>query len=67
MAMIYKGDGNAHINGVPARDLTDEEVKALATAWGVSLAECEGMLMKFKLYALAPKTVTKAAEKKEES
>jgi hypothetical protein len=75
MALIYKGDGIAAINDavaghIPARDLSDEEVQDIAKRWGLSLAETEGLLMKHKLYALAPKQgkaeLAKRQEMKEE-
>lgn len=65
MGLIYKGDGNQHILGVPARDLTDDEVQAIAREWGYSLAETEGLLIKHKLYMVAPKASPKTASKKE--
>jgi hypothetical protein len=66
MALKFMGKFPEHINGVPARDLDDSEVQAIASEWGLSLAETEGLLIKHKLYALIPKTVAKATVKKDE-
>jgi hypothetical protein len=66
MALKFLGTFPEHINGVPARDLDDSEVQAIATEWGVSLAECEGLLMRHKLYTSVPKTVAKATKVEKE-
>lgn len=63
--LIYKGTLPQRINGVPARDLTVDDVKQVAQAWGLSTTETEGLLIKHKLYAFVsstPKTNKKAAE-----
>lgn len=65
MALIYKGKRGEFINDVPARDLTDEEVQDIANKWGLSIAETEGLLIKQKLYAVAPKAAPKTSAKKE--
>lgn len=59
MALIYKGNGTEAINDpivghIPARDLSDGEVQEIADKWQLSLAQTEGLLMKHKLYSLAP-------------
>lgn len=74
MTLIYKGDGTAHINEIPARDLSDTEINEMLNngvasrvcGRDVSLAEFEGMLIKGKLYAMAPKVNTKTEKKVEE-
>lgn len=49
MKLIYQGKGE-YIHGVPARDLSSEEVQRIATDWGKSLAETEGLLIQRGLY-----------------
>lgn len=61
MALEYIGQGRA-IPGVPASDLSDEDLKAVAANFGLSLAETEGLLIERKLYRSVPKkSATKAA------
>lgn len=59
MALKFLGKFPEHINGVPARDLDDSEVQAIADEWGLSLAETEGLLIKHKLYAIVAKKASK--------
>jgi hypothetical protein len=66
MSLIYKGKRGEFINDVPARDLTDTEVQEIAQKWGLSMAETEGLLIKHKLYAVAPKANSKAAKTESE-
>lgn len=60
--LIYKGTLPQHINGVPARNLNADDIKAIAKAWDLSTTETEGLLLKNKLYGQAPKLTKKAAE-----
>lgn len=55
MALKYIGDGSRYIGGVPAEDLNDEMIKRLATEWGYSIAETEGILIKSGLYKMLVK------------
>ncbi len=55
MALKWIGKEGEFINEVPARDLTNDEVQAIAQLWGLSLAETEGLLIKSKRYELVPK------------
>lgn len=60
--LVYKGKLPEHINGVPARDLTADDIQQVAQLWGISPTETEGLLLKNKLYGQAPKPTKKAAE-----
>jgi hypothetical protein len=65
IVLIYNGTLPQHINGVPARNLTVEDIKQVAQLWGISTTETEGLLIQHKLYAFAPstpKTTKQAAE-----
>lgn len=57
MALKYVGDGNRYIGGIPAENLPDEVIKRIATEWGYSVAETEGILIKSGLYKMNVKEV----------
>lgn len=62
MKLIYQGKRGEYINGVPARDLEAHEVQAIASQWGYSLAQTEGLLMKRGLYRMEASAVESATE-----
>lgn len=74
MALKFMGKFPEHINGIPARDLSDTELNAmikdgtaaLVCGRDVSLAEFEGILMQRKLYSSVSKSASKATAKKDE-
>lgn len=62
MRLIYQGKRGEYINGVPARDLEAHEVQAIAQAWGYSLAQTEGLLIKRGLYRMEASAVATTTE-----
>ncbi len=50
MKLIYQGKRGEFINEVPARDLEAQDVQVIATKWGKSIAETEGLLIQHGLY-----------------
>jgi hypothetical protein len=66
MTLKYMGKGEA-INGVPARDLTGEDIQNVAKMWGLSLAETEGLLMMRGLYKQTEAPAIEKTSKKKAS
>lgn len=60
MKLIYKGTPPAHITGVPARDLSNDDITQLAANRNISTEQLIEELTARGLYALAPKRKTKA-------
>ena len=66
MTLIYNGNGEG-IVGIPARDLTDTEINALASNLGVTPDELIALITSRGLYSLPaqpkkPKTTAVAVE-----
>lgn len=66
MALIYIGKGE-WITGIPAQDLSNEELAEIAARENLSLAEMEGLLIKRGLYKSASKVVVKPTPKEKDS
>lgn len=58
MKLIYQGKQGEYIAGIPARDLTDEEVNRYALEWGYGQDAFIALLTRRGLYAR--ETVTPA-------
>jgi 2-iminoacetate synthase ThiH len=52
MILEYQGDGRQHITGIPSRDLTEDEVNALALSRGMALEDVIDDLTAHGLYTL---------------
>lgn len=65
MALTYVGNGAA-IVGIPASDLSNEELSDIAARENLSLAELEGLLIKRGLYKSASKASAKSAPKEKD-
>lgn len=60
MKLMYKGTPPAHITGVPARDLSNDDISRLAADFNLSTEKLIKQLTARGLYALAPKRKAKA-------
>lgn len=73
MRLLYQGKNGEFINEVPARDLSDEDIKTMlengtaarVCSKDVSLAEFEGMLIKGGLYKADAPELPKSKRKDE--
>jgi len=52
MMLEYRGDGRQHITGIPARDLTEDEIETMANARGCAPADIVDDLTAHGLYEL---------------
>lgn len=65
MNLIYKGTPPAHITGVPARDLSNDDISRLAADFNLSPEQLVQQLTARGLYELATKTKSKGKAESE--